>query len=373
MRAIDLITTETQKVKWITDEFKKKFLFVDNTFQREYVWLPKHQIRLIETILLGYSIPEIYLWTTDTDPDSGDSKYSIVDGQQRIGAVNDFIAGKFKLSPDYLDNKNASYSGKSFKELTPDEKRAIWDYPFSIRFIKREVQKDDIVAMFLRLNRTNMTLNPQELRNAEFEGLFIKLAEEIAQNDFWTDYKIFTPQKIRRMKDIEFISQLLIFLRKGVSGDTGQDAINEAYDNYNQEYQEYEQDKEMFFKMLLELKKIIGEVPSKVSFIRKTTHLYTFLVLMYFLIEKSQENNYGNYLENEQAQFEVRNIHEQEHFSKKVVFFIDYYDNTIQLKEHFNSNEIKIINKYKRSVTEGTQSKSKKIERIRLLKELFNI
>lgn len=94
-------------------------------------------------------------------------------------------------------------------------------------------------------------------------------------------------------------------------------------------------------------------MPSKVSFIRKTTHLYTFLVLMYFIIEKSQE--YDG-LEDVQEQLEEVNCHELNNFTKKVVLFIDKYDNNEQLKQHFNSNEIKIINKYKQTVTEGTQS-----------------
>lgn len=366
MRVIDLITTETRDVKWIVDKFKQELLFVDNSFQREYVWLPKHQIRLIETILLGYSIPEIYLWITETNPDTGDSMYSIVDGQQRIGAVSDFISGKFKLRNDYIDNPNESYAGKSFKELNPNQKRAIWDYSFSIRFLKREVQKNDIIAMFLRLNRTNMTLNPQELRNAEFEGLFIKLAEEIAQNEFWTEYKIFSPQKIRRMKDIEFISQILIFFRKGISGDTNQEAINEAYDKYNQEYEEYNQDKKIFFNMLCVLEKIIKRAPNSVSFMKRVTHLYTFMVLIYFVIEKAQM---------QEENMENQNLFKSgiEDFSEKAALFITSYDNNNLLKENFDASQLKLIKKYKLLVTEGTQSKSKRVERIRLLKDLFEI
>ena len=96
-RIIDIMQNDKKNSKWIVDNFRDDNLYVDDSFQRRYVWLEKHKIKLIETILLGYAIPEIYLWETEIDPDSGQAKYSIVDGQQRIGALFDFIDGKFKL------------------------------------------------------------------------------------------------------------------------------------------------------------------------------------------------------------------------------------------------------------------------------------
>lgn len=90
---------------------------------------------------------------------------------------------------------------------------------------------DEIAKLFLRLNRTNTTLNPQELRNAEFNGEFLRLAEEIAQNEFWDNYKIFTQSDIRRMQDIQFISTLLIFLRMGIEQDNTQNQLIECMIN----------------------------------------------------------------------------------------------------------------------------------------------
>jgi uncharacterized protein with ParB-like and HNH nuclease domain len=91
----DMIKYENQTIKWIATEFNNGNLYVDDSFQRRYVWLKKHQIRLIETILMGYVIPEIYIWKVGTNPDTGDTKFSIVDGQQRIGAIVSFLNGDF--------------------------------------------------------------------------------------------------------------------------------------------------------------------------------------------------------------------------------------------------------------------------------------
>ncbi len=48
------IDIEPQKFKWVYDLFTASKITIDNSFQRNYVWLPKHQIKLIETILIGF-------------------------------------------------------------------------------------------------------------------------------------------------------------------------------------------------------------------------------------------------------------------------------------------------------------------------------
>ncbi|MDC4502220.1 DUF262 domain-containing protein, partial [Acinetobacter baumannii] len=76
MKLIDLIDVQTQNVKWLYDLHNKGLLIVDDSFQRNYVWSKKNQIQLIESIVMGYPIPEIYIWNTGTDENTGDTKYS---------------------------------------------------------------------------------------------------------------------------------------------------------------------------------------------------------------------------------------------------------------------------------------------------------
>src|ERR1700683_3472776 len=114
-------------VSWLNDYFKKNGIYVDNSFQRRSVWVERNKARLIETILTGFPMPEIYLWLGKADPKTGLTKYSIVDGQQRLTAIRDFIANGFSLRSLYLDRKNrsASYADKSFKELSDADKEKI--------------------------------------------------------------------------------------------------------------------------------------------------------------------------------------------------------------------------------------------------------
>lgn len=281
MNIADHTDYEGRDVKWIKDHFEKKLLFVDDSFQRKFVWLPKHRIRLIETILAGFPAPEIYLWQTDTDPDTGDSKYSIIDGQQRIRSVVSFINNEYKLRKSSLNKEyqDSSFADKKFHELTPDQKASVWKYKFHIKFISSVIPRAEITNMFLRLNSTNMTLNPQELRHAEFNGQFLEAAEAIANDPLWRLNKLFADPEVRRMRDIQFISSILIYLRRGVAEELSQSNINRIYDAYNETYAERAEDEKAVIDLVTAAVAIANDDDDVMKFIRSKVHLYSLVVV----------------------------------------------------------------------------------------------
>lgn len=347
----DNINIERKTVKWITDQMKDELLFVDNSFQRQYVWIHKNQVRLIETILLGYVIPEIYLWERETDSKSGNTKLSIIDGQQRLGSVFDFINDKFALKSSYLDFKGNSYANKTFSELSETERNFIWKYPISVRFIREIVKREDIVSMFLRLNSTSTSLNPQELRNAEFNGLFLQLAGELAQLDIWNKYPLFTGYDYRRMKDIEFISSLLIFIRLGIEEETTQTSINKVYDTFNDDYPEYEEDKELFILLIQLIEGFFEDNDSVKRFLSKKVHFYTLFNIAYFSLRTT-------------------GILTNEHKANYLAF-IDNYENLEARKENLPATYYALILEYYSLSQEGTQRKSNRIRRFEIVKNIL--
>jgi hypothetical protein len=60
-------------------------------------------------------------------------------------------------------------------------------------------------------------VNAQELRNAEFYGQFKTSAYEIAteQLNRWRDWKIFSPDQIARMNEVELSSEFMLLIIKG--------------------------------------------------------------------------------------------------------------------------------------------------------------
>ncbi len=354
MKLIESIDIQPQTIKWLSDLHNSGLLVVDNSFQRNYVWTKKNQIQLIESILMGYPIPEIYLWNTGTDENSGDTCYSIVDGQQRTGAVFQYITNTFKLSDSALNKSNQCYSrvkNRFFKDLDTEDKKAIWGYVFSVRVIRNSVAREDIVTMFLRLNSNNLTLNPQELRNAEFEGEFMKVASYLSELDFWNENSLFGIADRRRMRDISFISTLLVFMKQGIQADIRNDNLNTIYDLYNDSYPSKDDDTDKFVSVLEQVGEVIEGKPERSKILRRQVHLYSLFTAIYeMMIDKpkltvSQVNNYRD--------------------------FIDNYNNE-ELLENFFPDCITDIYHYKSFAKEGTSDKGNRLGRHNAIKKVLN-
>ena len=353
MKLIEQIDIQPHSAKWLYDLDDKGLLEVDNSFQRNYVWTLRNQVQLIESILLGYPIPEIYLWNTGTDENTGDTKYSIIDGQQRCGAIFQYIANTFKLREAYLDTNGVKFSlikNRHFKDLESDDKRALWAYIFSIRLVRSEVERELIVKMFLRLNSNNMTLNPQELRNAEFEGEFMTLASTLSELEFWDKNKIFGVADRRRMRDISFISTLLVFMKRGISEDIANTNLNQIYDLHNDEYPDKEKDQEKFESILNEIEPLISTNTERMKLLGRQVHFYSLFTVLYEILSE-QDNLTDEQILNYQN-------------------FIDNYDNDEVLGKYF-SDMMSEIYQYKSLSKEGTRQKSNRFERYRILKKII--
>ena len=84
-------------------------------FQRKLVWKKQHKYAFINTILLNYPFPEIYIASSEIDVNSLQAKEIVVDGQQRLNAIVDYIKG---INDFYNQNKL-----KAFNELSVLEKK----------------------------------------------------------------------------------------------------------------------------------------------------------------------------------------------------------------------------------------------------------
>jgi hypothetical protein len=171
-------------------------------FQRNPVWLDGQKSYLIDTILNGFPVPELYMQIVQDE--EGLETHVVVDGQQRLTALLDFISGDFSLT-----GLDAEWNDSSFEDLAPAEKQRIFAYNFVVRVLP-DMPTDQIRAIFQRLNRNVVALSRQELRHATYWGDFIKSMEDLATLAFWNSSGIFTANEVRRMLDVEFISELAI-------------------------------------------------------------------------------------------------------------------------------------------------------------------
>lgn len=216
----------TQTVSWFNKRLSDDELVLKPLFQRNPVWTSTQKSYLIDSILRGYPVPEIYLQTTE-DKD-GNDRHIVVDGQQRIRACLEFLAGNFALSEPDTD-----WDGAYFEDLSKDQKKALRQYRFAVRVLP-ELDETLIREIFGRLNRNNMALNKQELRNATYWGEFITTMNRLAEDSFWVNSGIFTANDFRRMLDVEFISELAIAALYGQQNK--KDNLDRLYGEFEEEF-----------------------------------------------------------------------------------------------------------------------------------------
>jgi hypothetical protein len=250
-------------VVWFKKAFDEGDLVIKAPFQRNPVWTERQKSALIDTILLEYPIPELYM--QELTDDSGNQKHVVVDGQQRIRAVLSFLAGEFEL-----DDESPHWAGLEFDDLSSNDRKKVFEYNFIVRLLP-EMPDDELRAIFQRINRNTVTLNAQELRHATYWGPYIKLMEEISDLEFWSTAGIFSANDRRRMLDVEYISELAVAVLNGLQNK--KKSLEEFYQQYETKFEEAESLRSTFVQVLGEIQQVIPEL-SKTRW-RKKSDFYT--------------------------------------------------------------------------------------------------
>jgi hypothetical protein len=112
------------------------------------------------------------------------------------------------------DDVGPKWLGRTFEDLSDAEKTAFWDYRLVVRDVSGASDLE-IRDLFKRLNINSVTLNDQELRHASYSGRFIQAMEALADDEWWLDAGVVSLRQIRRMEDVEYISELFVGLIAG--------------------------------------------------------------------------------------------------------------------------------------------------------------
>lgn len=236
-----IFSSRSEPVSWFRDRYREGTLTIRPPYQRKPVWTLKQKTFLIESILLNLPVPEIYLHEV-TSPE-GLTKYAVVDGQQRITAVLQFLGAaqggaedeefhQFALS---AVEPSSEFYEACFVDL-PDSLRArFYGYKLTMRVLE-DATDSDVRDMFKRLNKFLTPLNAQELRNATYTGPFMQLVTKLAEDEYWTTNGLVTAAQIRRSKDLEFVSELLIGVMHGPQGSRSIEDYYRRYEDYDEEF-----------------------------------------------------------------------------------------------------------------------------------------
>lgn len=210
---------------------EKDQLVLQPKFQRRSVWSEPARSYLIDTIVRGLPMHKIFLRRT-INPETTRMVYEVVDGQQRLNAVLDFYHGTLVLSQhDYPE-----LGGVTFQGLPDPVRRAFLQYEVSTE-VMEDALDAEVWAMFERLNLYAVVLSKQEKRNAKWFGEFkqtaYRLAAEQSALDAWRKLRVFTDKQIARMLEVEFTSDVIVAIVKGIS-DIAE--IEKAYEDFDREF-----------------------------------------------------------------------------------------------------------------------------------------
>jgi len=229
---------------------------LDPKYQRRSVWSQEFKDYFIDTILLGYPSPAIFLYE-EIEP-SGTANYNVVDGKQRLLTIFEFVSNKFPVGEKA---ERTNLRGKYFSSLDNEDKVALWSYQFSIEYIPTK-EENIINNIFDRINRNVSRLTGQELRHARLGGIFIRCAEDLTEffkDNLPQNFPRFDPQSRRQMKDVEFTAQLLLLLEQGPRG-YSQDDLDAAFTDRDATW-EIKNEIESIFKNIVYILKDVIESP----------------------------------------------------------------------------------------------------------------
>ncbi len=250
----DLFPTENFKLTTTPNDFNISTIisFLDAgifkipNFQRNYVWDINKASRIIESLLIGLPIPQMFLY------EKARNEFYVIDGQQRMMSIYFFIKGRFPkdttrvllkqkvgeksfIEPSFLadDTYFSNFSLKldsrsnpqrnkfhNLKYQTLDDMDKITLDLSTIRnmIIKPTIESEEnsqaMFEIFNRLNSGGMNLNHQEIRMSLYNCDFIYAIQQLNLNQHWRNL-LNKPTPDLRLKDVETILRFFGMLLAG--------------------------------------------------------------------------------------------------------------------------------------------------------------
>lgn len=203
--------------------FEEGDIIITPEYQRVFRWSTFQQSRFIESILLGFPIPPIFVAEDDN------SQWELVDGVQRLSTIFSFFG-----ILNGLPNKNNLKLLEG--ELVKEELNGITVSDLSLKLkltLKRSICRVEIIRwdsnediryeLFNRLNTGATPLSEQEIRNCIFQSSSLypvninKILKEIAKDTNYTEFMKSPSQK----KEVMFLEELVLryFAFKNLQGE----------------------------------------------------------------------------------------------------------------------------------------------------------
>lgn len=257
-------------------------------FQRNYVWDIRRASRLIESLLIGLPIPQVFLYEEKRN------SFLVIDGQQRLMSIYYFLKGrfprrekrpalrrimdiegtipdaimaddtyfqKFNLSLPGKPGPNSKFHGKNFQTLedykTTLEMRTIRNVVVK-QGAPEEERDSSVFEIFNRLNTGGVNLRAQEIRSSLYHSDFTNVLNRVNVNPKWRSLLGLAEPDLHE-KDIEI---LLRAVGLAIEGDTYKEPMANFLNTFARKAQELDSDKLNFVEELFSaFFENIGDLP----------------------------------------------------------------------------------------------------------------
>lgn len=273
-------------------------LILTPDFQRKFVWTHEHQEEFLDTILNGYPFPEIYVCQGETDLKKLRTFQKVIDGQQRLTTIKNYIENDFKKELKKIP---------LFEKLNNKQREDFLAYQIVVRDIGR-VEESVIREIFRRINLTKFKLDDIEIHNAIYDGKFIQVAKELADEISLEEFGVFYDSEFTRMADVHFFLLVMSTIARG--GYFPRDnEIEKCIAEFNEEFPEAHQIKSKILKSISFIQKIGLNIDS--IWFRKSC--FFTLVTELSNIEKLPKNTLKKLNEFDKKVLESKNDKQTEH------------------------------------------------------------
>jgi hypothetical protein len=211
-------------------------------YQRNYIWDKSRASKLIESLILGLPVPQLFLY------EEAKNRFAILDGQQRLLSIYFFMKKRFPRKtqrmtlrdifaeaggfPDRVlsDNKyfqafnihlpavggedRSPLHGLNYDTLHEHHRRAFDLRPMRCVIIKQNEPKDDnssVYEIFDRLNTGGVNLKPQEIRANLYYSDFYKFLYDENKDSRWRQI-LGQSDRDEKLRDVELLLRAFAML-----------------------------------------------------------------------------------------------------------------------------------------------------------------
>ncbi len=194
-----LIRSESRTIHDVLRRINQGQFIMDPEFQRDFIWPPDKQSKLIESVLMRIPLPVFYVAEND------DGKMVVVDGLQRLSTFRNFVDGGLRLRlPEQPD-----LNGNNFADLDSKFRNRIEDCNLILYVIDAKAPERARLDIFDRVN-SGVPLSRQQMRNCLYTGKATRFLKEEAERPL---FKEATGGSLSpaQMRDREFINRFCGF------------------------------------------------------------------------------------------------------------------------------------------------------------------